>query len=107
MKVGRLSFILVYVMNPTKKEAEKIAMHLLERRLVACAKIFPVESAYWWKGKLEKTKEYLLFLETIEENFEEIKSGVKKTHPYSVPCVTKINAEANDDFEKWVRREVR
>jgi len=102
-----VSFILVYTTVPTGQNAEKIVMCLLKKKLVACAKTFPVESRYWWKSRFEKTKEYMILLETSGKNFEKIKNEIKKIHPYSVPCITKINAEANKDFEEWIREEVK
>jgi periplasmic divalent cation tolerance protein len=102
-----MSFIFIYVTNPNKKTAKKIALHLLKKRLVACANIFPIESAYWWKNKIEKTKECVLIVKTLENNFERVKNEIKKIHPYTIPCITKINVEANKEYEKWLREEVR
>ncbi len=103
-----MGLIFVYVTNPDKKTANRVALHLLKKRLVACANAFPVEdSAYWWKGKIEKTKEYILIAKTKEENWEKVKAEIKKIHPYSVPCITKINVEANKEYEDWLKKEVR
>jgi periplasmic divalent cation tolerance protein len=99
-------FIFVYVTNPDKKTAKKVTLHLLKKRLVACANFFPIESAYWWKSKIERTKEYVLIVKTLEKNFEKVKKEIKKIHPYTVPCITKINVEANEDYEKWLNEEV-
>jgi periplasmic divalent cation tolerance protein len=100
-----LSFVFVYVTNPNKKVAKKIAMHLLRKRLVACANIFPIESAYWWKGKIENVKEIVLILKTKKENFNKIKNEIKKIHPYSIPCIIKFDVEANKEYEKWIKKE--
>jgi periplasmic divalent cation tolerance protein len=102
-----MSFIFVYVTNPNKKEASRIALHLLKKRLIACANIFPIDSAYWWKDKIEKTKEYVLIVKTKEENWEKVKTEIKKVHPYTVPCITKINVEANKEYENWLKNNVR
>lgn len=52
-----VKYIFVYIANPTRKEAERIARHLLKKRLIACANVFSAESLYQWKGKIEKTKD--------------------------------------------------
>jgi periplasmic divalent cation tolerance protein len=44
--------VFIYITNPSKKEAKRLAKHLIEKRLIACANIFPIESLYWWKNKL-------------------------------------------------------
>lgn len=102
-----MSFIFVYITNPSKKEAKRIALHLLKKRLITCANIFPAESNYWWKGKIEKAKEYILLAKTIEKNFEKIKKEVKKIHLYSIPCITKVKVEANEDYEDWLKKEIK
>lgn len=97
----------VFITNPNKKEANRIAMHLLKKRLIACANIFPISSVYWWKGKIEKAKEYAILAKTLEKNYEKIKREVKNIHSYTVPCIIKINAECNEEYGEWLRKEVR
>lgn len=102
-----MSYIFVYITNPSKKVAEKISSHLLKKRLIACGVIFPVDSSYWWKKKLVRTKEHVLIVKTLEKNFEKIKKEVKKIHPYEVPCITKIRVEGNKEYENYIRKEVK
>lgn len=101
-----MSLILVYITNKDESEAKKVAEHLLKKKLVACTVIFPVESVYWWKKKIEKTGEYVIITKTVEKHFEDIKTEVKKIHSYEIPCIIKIDVEANKEYEKWVRKEV-
>ena len=98
--------ILVYITNPTEEVAEKVAQTLLKKRLVACANIFPSKSIYKWEGKLQKEKEYILIAKTLESKFDAVKEKVKKIHPYSVPCIFKLKAEANEEYFEWVKSEV-
>jgi periplasmic divalent cation tolerance protein len=100
-----MSFIFVYVTNPNRREARKIAMHLLKKRLVACANIFPIESSYWWKEKIENTKEVALIVKTRRENFNKIKNEIKKIHSYSIPCIVRFDVEANKEYENWLKGE--
>ncbi len=98
-----MSFIFIYVTTRNKREAKKIATHLLTKKLVACANIFPIESNYWWKGKIENSKEYALILKTRKKNFKKVKDTIKKIHFYSIPCIAKIEAEFNESFQKWIK----
>ena len=51
-------FILVTTTASTKEDAAKIAAVLLEGRLAACVQILgPIESRYWWNGKIEQSTE--------------------------------------------------
>jgi len=98
-----MPFIFIYVTNPNKKTARKIALYLLKKRLVACTNLFPIESLYWWNNKIEKSKEFVLILKARKENFNKIKNEIKKIHPYSIPCITKFNVKANKEYEKWIK----
>jgi periplasmic divalent cation tolerance protein len=99
--------ILVYITNPTKKVAEKIAKILLKKRLIACANIFEIESFYWWQKKIERAKEFVLIGKTTEKNYKKIKMEVEKIHPYEIPCVLKIKAEANEKYLNWLEGEIK
>jgi len=99
--------ILVYITNPTKKVAEKIAKILLKKRLIVCANVFEIESFYWWQRKIEKAKEFLLIGKTIEKNYQKIKKEVEKIHPYEIPCILKIKAEVNKKYLNWLKSEVK
>lgn len=97
--------ILIYITYPNKEEAKKIVKHLLKKKLIACANIFPVESFYHWKGKMKSGKEFVSLLKASDANWERIQEEVKQLHSYGVPCIIKINAEANAEFEEWVEAE--
>ena len=98
--------ILVYITTPNKKVARKIASILLENKLIACANIFPTESMYWWEGKIEKNKEFAIVGKTVKRNFNLIKKIVNEVHPYTLPCIIKINGIASQTFERWVKETV-
>ena len=100
-----MSFILIYITHENLTEAKKIANHLLEKKLVACANFFPIESMYWWKGKIQNTNEVVSIIKTKTENWEKVKTAVKELHPYECPCIMKINAQANQDYEDWINKE--
>ena len=87
------------------EEAKKITSILLKKRLIACVNFFPIESSYWWKGKIENDKEIVSLLKTKKENWKKIKSEIKKVHPYEIPCIMKLNVEANKDYESWINSE--
>jgi len=95
---------LIYITCKDKKEAKKISKHLLEKKLIACSNMFPIESMYWWKNKIEDAKEIVILAKTNDKNYEKIKEEVKKLHSYDVPCILKIGSEANKEYDDWVRK---
>ena len=97
---------LVYITCKDKEEAKKISKYLLEKKLIACSNMFPTQSMYWWKGKIEDADEIVILAKTKEKNYEKIKEEVKKIHSYDVPCILKLDAKANDSYQKWVDEEI-
>lgn len=96
----------VYITCKNKKEAQKISRQLLEKRLIACVNIFPIDSSYWWKGKIVNEKEYAMLCKTLAKNYGKIKVEVKKIHSYSVPCICLIDSKANKDYNNWLKHEL-
>jgi periplasmic divalent cation tolerance protein len=95
--------IINYITCKNKAEAKKIANALLKKKLIACANIFPVDSLYKWKGKLNSDKEAVLLAKTNKD----IAKEVKKLHSYECPCIIKINAAANKEFANWLNAELK
>jgi periplasmic divalent cation tolerance protein len=103
-----MDFFMVYVTCADEKEGRKIADHLLNRHLVACANMFPIRSLYWWKGTIEDESEIALILKTQGKHREIIISEIKKIHSYEVPCIEFIKIESgNPDYLKWIEEETK
>ena len=55
------------------EEADKIARHLVERRLAACVNIVPqITSIYHWQDKTEEVHEWLLVVKTTAAAFGQV-----------------------------------
>jgi periplasmic divalent cation tolerance protein len=102
-----MELIMIYITYPSMEEAKKIVHHLLEKKLISCANFFPVKSSFWWKGKIDSSEEIVSICKTKKENWEKVKSEVKKLHSYETPCILKIDAEANKEFSEWVNSETK
>lgn len=97
--------IIVYVTCGSKGEANTLANHLLKKKLIACSNAIKSTSTYRWKGRIEKVEEFILLCKTRKRNYEKIKKEIKKIHSYEIPCILKIDAEANNEFAKWLDNE--
>lgn len=99
--------ILVYIICKDKAEAKKIANALIKKKLIACANIFPIDSLYMWKGKLQSDKETVLLAKTSNSKDKAVEKEVKKLHSYDVPCIIKINATANKSYQNWLNAQLK
>ena len=97
-----------YITAPNKKEAEKIARKLLDKKLIACANVISnVNSYFVWKNKVQNSKEIIICGKTTFKNQEKVVHAVKKIHSYSVPCIIFFDIKSgNKDFLKWIKRSV-
>lgn len=98
---------LIYITCKDEKQAVKISKHLINKRLIACSNMHPIRSMYRWHEKIQDENEFVIIAKTKGKNYKKIKEEVSKLHSYDTPCILKIDAEANDSYEKWVNREVK
>ncbi len=93
---------MVYITHPNEEKAKEICNHLLQKRLIACANIFPITSAYWWQGGIQHEGEWVSIVKTSLEKWEKLKEEVECVHPYEVPCIIKMEVEANEAYGRWI-----
>jgi periplasmic divalent cation tolerance protein len=79
---------------------------LVKNKLAACGNVFPVSSTYWWNNEVQSEGEFVGIIKTIPQKWEQMVLQIEELHPYEVPCIMKINVEANEAYEKWIRDSV-
>ncbi|MDP2864129.1 MAG: divalent-cation tolerance protein CutA [bacterium] len=100
--------IFIYITCKNKREAKRIGLFLVKKRLAACCNIFPIESIYWWRNKIVKDEEVVLIAKTLKKNFRKIEKEVKRLHSYTVPCILEIPiTQGSKDFLNWIEKEIR
>ena len=99
---------LVRINCPDAEIAERIAEAAVSDRLAACANVQgPFISIYEWKGSLERTEEWLLWLKTSKALFKKLEDCIVFLHPYEVPAILLIDcADAHDPFAAWINEAV-
>lgn len=97
-------YIVIFITCPHKKEANKIAQKLVEKKLAACVNIVEkVESFFWWQGKVERANEALLIIKSKKEKLAKIIKAVKLMHSYAVPEVIALPISGgNKSYLRWV-----
>ena len=91
-----------------KQSALSIGRGLLNERLIACYNLWPVESAYWWKGELLEENETILIMKTKDKNFEAVRKFIKEKSGYEVPEVISLSTkEVDKSYLDWVNTETK
>lgn len=98
--------VFAYITAPDKDTACSLARLLVEAQLAAGVNIGgPAFSVYRWQGKIHEAEEWLLFVQTTQENFHNLEKFVKQRHPYHTPCIIAMEIKAGEpDFMDWIRR---
>ncbi len=90
---------LLYVPVKDDEEARKIAKHLLEKKLIACANFFPGKSMYLWENEIKEDTETFMIIKPLKE---EAKQEIEKLHSYDVPCILELPTKANKKYQEWI-----
>ncbi|SRR6266540_7477569 len=100
-------FIQVSTTVNSKKKADKIAHRLLDERVASCVQVLgPIQSSYWWKGRIERTKEWICFIKARAGDYRRIEASIKKVHPYDVPEILALPVLRGDaGYLNWIKNE--
>ena len=103
----RTNFIVALVACGSKKKAGEIADSLLKKRLIACANIISgVESKFWWNGRIDKAKEFLILLKARKKDFKKIEKEIRRIHSYEVPEIIAFPIIAGSEkYLDWLKEE--
>ena len=99
------NYVIILVTTSSKQEAERIAQHLLEDRLIACANIVgPVTSIYQWSERIEKAEEFLMIMKSGKHLLAKVTDVVKTMHSYAVPEILSIPVEeGSKTYLDWLQ----
>jgi len=99
-----MAFIQVLTTTETKEQAQIIARYLIEEKLSACVQIAgAIESTYRWKGKVERSQEYLCLIKTREDLFPNVEAAIKKLHSYETPEIIAVPInKGSAEYLKWL-----
>ena len=101
--------ILVLVTASSRREARKIARHLVDTRLAACVNVSqPIQSIYRWEGKVQEDKEFLLHIKSTRDLFPEVRKAIQNTHSYKIPEIVCLPiVDGSMEYLSWVGESVK
>ena len=87
---------------------EKIIDELLRKRLVSSVQKKEIISSYWWNGKIEKNKEFLLQMKTKKLLYKEVEAEIQRLHTYEVPEIFSVDMEDGITcYLEWIEKETK
>ena len=102
-------YIVIFITAANKKEAEKIANKLVEKRLAACVNIIDnVRSIFWWEAKIDSANEVFMIVKSKKSYLSRIIKLVKSLHSYQVPEIIALPIVGGDkNYLNWLDESVR
>lgn len=102
-----MAIIDIWINCPDEAVAGRIAEELIDRRLAACANLYPaIRSVYRWQGAIERANEVPLLVKTRAELFDAVEAVARALHPYETPSIIGVEiARVNADYRDWVLAE--
>jgi len=101
--------VFVYATFPDVTVAEKVAGHLVEARLAACANILPgMVSVYRWQDAIAREGEVAAIFKTRAVLAEALIAEGVRQHPYETPAFVILPvAGGAGGFVAWILDETR
>ena len=79
-------YVVVLSTAGSARQAQRIAKLLLKRKVAGCVNLIPrIDSWYWWQGRIEHGKEFLLVIKTSSRHLNELGRLLKANHSYQTP----------------------
>lgn len=99
--------LLVLTTVATRADADRLARAMVEQRLAACVHIEAIDSIYRWDGAVQQEGEFRLLLKTAPARQAALVEALRAAHPYTVPAIACLPAQASSDYAAWVSEESR
>jgi periplasmic divalent cation tolerance protein len=93
----------------SRQAAADLARSAVQVRAAACGQVVgPIDSVYWWDGKIDDAQEWLVVFKTTAERSDALIEHIRAHHTYEVPEIIRTPITGgNDAYLAWVRRETR
>ena len=98
---GDICLIMTTVDN--EDTARHIARSLVAQHLAACVQMLPnMRACYRWQGKVEEAGEIQIQIKTAPDRAGEVVRWLTQHHPYDLPEIVRLDAQASDTYAAWV-----
>lgn len=100
---------MVIVTTSSKKEAQNIVTELLKKRLVACGNIIgPISSSFWWKGNIENSEEFFIFMKSQMSLFKRLEHEILELHSYETPEIVVLPIiKGSKPYLNWITKSLK
>ena len=107
MRVSSQRVMVVLITTSNRREAERIAAAVVNKKLAACTNLVTsVSSTFRWKGQVRKSREALLIVKTSARRYAALEKFVRSIHSYDVPEIIALSVDRGlRPYLAWVHKE--
>lgn len=100
---------LIYSTFGSAEEARRVALALLQEKLIACANhLAPVVSQYEFRGHFHEEQEFPVLLKTSVEKAGPAMARLAALHSFETPAILQWAVDSADpDYENWLLGQVK
>jgi periplasmic divalent cation tolerance protein len=97
---------LMFCTCPDEAIAQTIGDTLINERLAACVSLMPgITSIFHWDGQIQRDREVLILIKTIEARASALTERLRELHPYEVPEIIAVPiTEGLPDYLSWITK---
>jgi periplasmic divalent cation tolerance protein len=93
----------IILTNVPPDKAEEIVKILVEEHYVACVNFYPVQSVYFWKGKVCVDQEVTLMMKVAVHGVDALKKRIQELHPYELPEIIALDVDIQASLKEYVQ----
>ncbi|MEY4599258.1 MAG: Divalent-cation tolerance protein [Pseudomonadota bacterium] len=91
MSAEAAAVLLVFSIMPDEAAAQKLARHLVEKKLAACVNVLsPCVSTYRWRGVVEEAREVPVIIKATAAAYPALEAAIRDVHPYELPEIVAV-----------------
>ncbi len=102
------TFVQLQTTLDDRGRAVELVREAVEARLAACGQVLgPVDSTYWWRGRVESEREWLVVFKTRASLAASLREFILERHPYELPEIVVADVATSKAYGDWIRGETR
>ena len=101
-----MSGLIVITTVPNRAVARRLGKALLDRNWAAAMQVSgPIQSTYWWKGKIRRHAEYTCAFRTTTARYAAVEKLIRELHPYELPEIYGLKLDKSyPPYLRWIAK---
>jgi periplasmic divalent cation tolerance protein len=95
--------LFVYTTTQDKEKTQALVDEVIDRKLVARANFWPINSTYFWEGEKRSVERYMVMFTTHSAMAHDLEASIIASHSGTVPLIARTEVDmVNNAYQKWV-----